>query len=64
MKRIFCIVSLILGCLVLTGCETTGLDWDSAPDLITPTVDAETSVRTWNNGKPTQTTVPNDPAFQ
>lgn len=61
------IILTILAALAaaLSGCESMGWDGTVFHDTLTPGVDAETSVRTWDaNGKPHVQEVPNDPAFQ
>ena len=51
--------------LALYGCESAGFAPESAPDLVTPGVDARTTVRHWDaDGKPVEKRVPNEPAFQ
>lgn len=49
--------------LLLFGCESTGANYDAVPSTFTPGVSAETTIRTWDNGKPTVKEVPNDPAY-
>ena len=49
----------------LCGCESAGFAPESAPDLVTPGVEARTTVRHWDaDGKPVEKRVPNEPAFQ
>lgn len=52
-------LSLLLAILsLLAGCESMGWNGHFLRDTLTPNVSSETTVRTWDNGKPTETQVP------
>ena len=46
-------ILLIIVSVLLSACESTGWQWQGAPDVFTPGVSADTKVRTWDgDGKP------------
>ena len=50
---------LLLSALArLSGCESMGWNGHFMRDTLTPNVSSETTVRTWNNGVPTETPAP------
>jgi hypothetical protein len=44
--------------LLLAGCESMGWNGYILRDTLTPNASSETTVRTWDNGKPTETQNP------
>ncbi len=48
----------------LAGCESAGFSRTPVRDIVTPQADATTTVRTWDNGTPSEKEVPNSPAFE
>ena len=57
-------ILLIIVSVLLSACESTGWQWQGAPDAFTPGVSADTKVRTWDgDGKPHVRKEANEPAF-
>ena len=51
-------VLLLAALALLSGCESMGWNGHFMRDTLTPNVSPETTVRTWNNGVPTETPAP------
>lgn len=62
--RLAGLLALACAALWLCGCESAGFAPESAPDLITPSVDAKTTVRHWDaSGQPVEREVPSQAPF-
>lgn len=68
MKTILQLALLSISAIALCGCESMGFDPEGIGEALTPGVDAETSVRTWDNSTnpptPVERQVENPPAFR
>jgi len=63
MKKTAAILFALMS-VVLSGCESMGFQPHAIDEALTPTVDADTTVRTWNNGKPVEAKTENSQAFK
>ena len=68
MKTILRFALLLASTLLLCACESMGFNPAGIGEALTPGVDAETSVRTWDNATnpptPVERQVENPPAFR
>lgn len=68
MKNFIRLTLLLTLTFAFYGCESMGFNPEGIGEALTPGVDADTTVRTWDNSKnpptPTEHQVENPPAFQ